>query len=181
MWGGGTRGSQLTIEQHEVGETWFFHQVEKTHQLLLTAALPRCPSTLMPTPYFGGAGSSQRWSWQRGLTHPSPTPSREPPAHSWGDSAGVSPLSPASRNPLCPHLDSFAFTTEPLEWAQGAVLAPRSLQDGPSSGSPCPGAAPTQAARTPASVSPLGESSPLQPVLAICKQPLTDAARAAHD
>lgn len=124
---------------------------------------------------------SQRWSWQRGLTHPSPTPSREPPAHSWGDSAGVSPLSPASRNPLCPHLDSFAFTTEPLEWAQGAVLAPRSLQDGPSSGSPCPGAAPTQAARTPASVSPLGESSPLQPVLAICKQPLTDAARAAHD
>lgn len=124
---------------------------------------------------------SQRWSWQRGLTHPSPTPSREPPAHSWGDSAGVSPLSPASRNPLCPHLDSFAFTTEPLEWAQGAVLAPRSLQDGPSSRSPCPGAAPTQAARTPASVSPLGESSPLQPVLAICKQPLTDAARAAHD
>lgn len=79
-WGGGTRGSQLTIEQHEVGETWFFHQVEKTHQLLLTAALPRCPSTLMPTPYFGGAGSSQRWSWQRGLTHPSPSiPVPHPP------------------------------------------------------------------------------------------------------
>lgn len=187
-WGGGTRGSQLTIEQHGVGETWFFHQVEKNHQLLPTAALPRCPSTPMPTPYLRGAGSSgvSAAASREGSAHPSPSiPVPHPPGSlpltAWGEPGGVSPLSPASRNPLCPHLDSFAFTTEPLEWAQGAALAPRSLQDSPSSPSPCPGAAPAQAARNPASVSPLGEGSPLQPVLAVSKQPLMDAARAAHD
>jgi len=156
-----------------------FHQVEKTHGVLLTAAPPRCPSAPVPAPCLRGEKAQPILappSQPQTLTGPScPQPG--------GELGGGSHFSPASRNPLCRHIVSFAFTPEPLERVQGAstALALRSLQDSPSSPSPRPGAAPAQAAQPSASVSPRGEGSPLQPIPAVSKQLLMDAARTAHD
>lgn len=171
------------------GETWFFHQVEEN-----PPALANCRLALLPQHTSASTVSrrcwlrqSQRWSWQR--AQPTPAPPYRPhtltgtSCSQLGGSPGGSPLSHQPPATPCALTSSLAFTTEPLEWAQGTatVLALRLLQDSPSSPSPCPGAAPAQAAQLPASVSPLGEGSPLQPIPAVSKQPLMDAARAAHD
>lgn len=123
--GGGTLGSRLTTKQLGVG----FGPLTGWKNPTCSWELPSCPAAPAhhcPRRLLEVAAPPEPLLEMAEGAQPIPAPPSRPrtlagaSCSQLGGSPGGSYLSPSSCNPLCPHLISFAFTTDPLEWAQGA-------------------------------------------------------------